>query len=775
MHTMKSTFLFIAFLCATLTPICKAQNIAMHEWSSILPYNQAFCADETDEYIFVGTSSGIFRTAKSDHSIRRFGKEDGMADFNVAAIGYSSSANALIIGYKNGNIDVMVDNQFYNLPELYNSGSVSNKEIHSVTIKQNLAYVCAGFGISIIDLKSRKFKSTAKFQPAGQPEFAVYDITFKNNLIYAATAKGLFEYNDINLFEDFGSWQLVSGLPNGHYSFVEYFANTLYTVFSQSLTSALDDMDTLFYSNGSNFSSFNEVEAHTVKGLRAHRNKLCISYKNSSSNGKILVKDVSNATIVQTSHFFFSNPHTGLYAANNKTYIPDGYFGLIAITPTGNFENIQPVGPFSNLSRKIIANDNQITLISGGFSTNFGPGYISDGLFFRKDNNWSYQNHLNQPLMNATVDFVALEKDPKNPQTFYAGSLVGGLYKFVDGICTDSFKYANTGGAIGTSTNTKVTYLKADKNGSLFIAHNGINPIQILKTDGTFIPFQIPGLTSSDIVTSILPINDEIIWISTYGKGIIAVKHENYSPVNIRFLNTNVGNGKLTSMYVSTLALDKDGEVWTGTNNGFSIFYNPHSVFTSGVNIDSSQPIVKADDGNNEPMLKGANIMGVTVDGGNRKWYTTMGSGVTLLSDDGFIIEKSFTKSNSPILSDNVYNADIDPNTGLVYFSTESGISIYRSDATEAEDNFGDVYSFPNPVRPGYAGLVTITGLAENSEVKITDTNGQLVYETIANGGTATWNLYGFNGIKARSGVYLVFANGSEKKAKHVTKILVMQ
>ncbi len=76
-----------------------------------------------------------------------------------------------------------------------------------------------------------------------------------------------------------------------------------------------------------------------------------------------------------------------------------------------------------------------------------------------------------------------------------------------------------------------------------------------------------------------------------------------------------------------------------------------------------------------------------------------------------------------------------------MYFGTEIGIISYRGDATEATSDFSEeVYAFPNPVRPEFTGPITITGLAKNSELKITDISGQLIYQTTANGGTATWS-----------------------------------
>ena len=772
---MPNMKLILCFICSVgLWLNLSAQLVPTFSWSSYLPYNQALCISESEEYIFTGTTTGIFRTAKSDNSIRRFAKEDGMADLYIAAIGYSSVSEALIAGYKNGNIDVLLGNEWIHMPDLYTAQSIANKEIYNIVIKQNLAYICAGFGIAVVDLNNQKFKSSVVFQPAGQPEIAVYDLTFKNNSIYAATAKGIYVYQDNQLFEDFSSWSLQAGLPNGAYRFVEYFDGNLYAVFSNQLSNSQPDSDTLFIENGGSFLSDPTVEGHSIGGLHANRNKLSITYKKQSSDGNIRTLNENNSVYLQLSSYLLNRPNGPLYAQNGKVYVADGFFGLLGCKLDGKIEVIQPEGPFSNYARKIWVNKDNLAMITGGFTSTYGPAYISDGLFFKKENTWTFQNHINQPLMSGSSDFVCLEKVNKEEHVFFAGALSGGLYKFDEGLCVEHLDHASSGGSIGNASQSSVYALKSDIDGNLIIAHNGNAPISILKKEGSIVAFPVPGINSGDKVLDIEIIDSENIWFAIYGKGIAAVQHEDYIIQNFRFLNTAVGSGKLPSMFVTSLALDKDGEIWAGTNNGFSIFYNPLSVFQSGVNIDSSQPIVKASDGNNEPVLKGSNITDIGVDGGNRKWICMIGAGATLLSEDGFIIEQAFTKENSPLLSDNVFHAGIDPESGMVHFSTESGISIFRSDASEAEEMPGEVYAFPNPVRPGYSGILTIRGLAENSEVKITDTNGQLVYETVAHGGTAIWNLYGFNGIRARAGVYLIFANGINKKSEIVSKVLIM-
>jgi len=173
-------------------------------------------------------------------------------------------------------------------------------------------------------------------------------------------------------------------------------------------------------------------------------------------------------------------------------------------------------------------------------------------------------------------------------------------------------------------------------------------------------------------------------------------------------------------------------------------------------------------------LLVGENVIAIAIDGANRKWIGTRASGVYLMSENGQKTIQHFTVSNSPLLSNNIMSIAINPVTGEVFFGTDQGIVSYQSDANEASTSFGDVYAYPNPVRQGYTGVITITGLMENSQVKITDITGNLICETVSNGSIATWDCKDVHGRKVSTGIYLAICANADGTQSAITKILVI-
>jgi hypothetical protein len=145
------------------------------------------------------------------------------------------------------------------------------------------------------------------------------------------------------------------------------------------------------------------------------------------------------------------------------------------------------------------------------------------------------------------------------------------------------------------------------------------------------------------------------------------------------------------------------------------------------------------------------------------------------LSSDGTKLIRNYNELNSPILSNSIISLAVDNKTGEVWFGTLKGIQSVRGDAVTGGEKFTKVYTFPNPVREDFTGNVTITGLTRDAQIRITDISGNLVYETVSEGGMASWDLKTYNGRHVATGVYLVFCASSDGSQSAVTKMLVIR
>ena len=114
--------------------------------------------------------------------------------------------------------------------------------------------------------------------------------------------------------------------------------------------------------------------------------------------------------------------------------------------------------------------------------------------------------------------------------------------------------------------------------------------------------------------------------------------------------------------------------------------------------------------------------------------------------------------------------------TGELFIGTDNGLCSYMSDTPKAGQgmNKDNVYAYPNPVRPDYTGVITITDLDENADVKITTSNGVLVNSGKAANGQYKWYGLDRNGKRVASGVYMVEVATEEGDKGVVCKIAII-
>ena len=176
-------------------------------------------------------------------------------------------------------------------------------------------------------------------------------------------------------------------------------------------------------------------------------------------------------------------------------------------------------------------------------------------------------------------------------------------------------------------------------------------------------------------------------------------------------------------------------------------------------------------------LLSGVSISSIAIDGGNRKWFGTNGAGAFLISADNLEQIHNFTTDNSKLITNQITSIVINQKSGEVFFLSDDGLCSYMSNAIEpAEEMTKDnVWAYPNPVTPDYTGLITVTGLSYDADVKITASNGALIAEGRSNGGMFTWDGCDKNGRRVISGIYYVISATSEGRSGTCCKIAIIR
>ncbi|MCD4664769.1 MAG: Por secretion system protein, partial [Bacteroidales bacterium] len=392
---------------------------------------------------------------------------------------------------------------------------------------------------------------------------------------------------------------------------------------------------------------------------------------------------------------------------------------------------------------------------------------------------WNTINIINDDTYGTIFDLVSVAINPFNHNQVFAGAWNDGLVEFINNEVANV--YGNTNSSlepIPVYGYYRIGGLAFDESGNLWVTNSSVtNVLSVRQPDGAWKSFFLGSTSSANLVGKLIT--------NSYGqKWILSNKHEifvfnengtinNDSDNDYKMLTSGSGNGNMPGIKVFSIAEDKDGEIWIGTDQGVAVFYSPENVFTN-YNFDAQQILVPRNDGTDlaDILLENEAITAIAVDGANNKWIGTDRSGIYKLSPDGQNEIHHFTEQNSPLFSNNITSIAINHVSGEVFFGTAKGIISFKSTATEGGETNNDVYAFPNPVRPGYNGVIAINGLVQNASFKITDISGNLIFGGRAEGGRAIWDGKNFDGRKAQTGVYLVFVTNDDGSEKIVTKIL---
>ena len=421
--------------------------------------------------------------------------------------------------------------------------------------------------------------------------------------------------------------------------------------------------------------------------------------------------------------------------------------------------------------------DNTLYVAAGAVNSAWNYTYSPFGLFKFKNNYWSFYNQYNYHALDTVNDILTIAQDRRNGDVYY-GSFGGGLVRLSQNNTIRIYKQ-NSGltPAIGDPGSYRVSGLVYDTDDNLWISNYGAaNVLVVKKADSTWKSFIPPFTLFDNSVSQILIDDANQKWVvSPKGNGLLCLNTgsniDNTSDDRWKLFRSGNGNGNLPDNQVFCVTKDKNGLIWVGTSHGIALIPCPAEIFTSG--CEAILPIVQQGQFAGY-LLQNDEVTTIAVDGANRKWVGTH-NGLWLLSEDGETVLSHLTEDNSPLLSNDIKYIVIDSKSGEVYIETFKGLCSYRGTATEGGDKNENVLVFPNPVPPGFTGMIAIKGLVNSAIVKITEMDGRLVYETRALGGQAIWNGKNYQGQKVSSGAYLILITDETNRQKLVGKIFFIR
>lgn len=784
----KLSFVFILSFLLLLNMKPFAQGVAIEEWRDHLPYDYATNVEEFGDFIFASTPYSLFYYDNEYSSVHRLSKVNGLSDLGVSDISANRDRQVLVVAYTNTNLDLIRDDMsIVNIPDIKRKEILGNKTINSVMNYDKYAYLSCGFGIVVVNLAKEEIKDTYYIGPDGG-YINVLAMAHNDTAFFAATEKGVYyaAIDDPNLAY-FGNWHKMTGLPypNGYYNLV-YVFNDMLIINHHDEDDTEDD---LYVFRDGAWSDLDSQPTELTYSIRSTGDELVISYK-----GYVKTYDAALNETLKIYTYGSSNVASvdAIIGTDNFFWIADRSKGLVKAWG-GGYENefIKPSGAPTADIFDMDVRGGHLWLVPGGIDGTWGNTWRTARIFSLIDESWTTYDPWNTPQLLPLRDMVSVTVDPLDPSRVYAGSWSAGLVEMTDGVCTNVYGLDNSSleaHMLEGAPVCKVGKTAFDSQHNLWVVNSGAeNIVSVMRQDGSgWQSYNLgPSSQGNDVMKLIVDTYDQkwlVLRTTQSNSNFLYVFDENGDPgKQFRALKSGAGLGNLPGTSVYAIAEDQEGEIWVGTDEGIAIFYDAGSVLTGGA--DAERPLVDFD-GYVQYLLETEAVKAIAVDGANRKWIGTERAGVFLLSADGQKQLYHFTEDDSPLLSNSITCITISDSTGEVFFGTPKGLISYRSTAIEPGPANNEAYAYPNPVKPGYTGVIAVKGLKQVGEtIKVTDISGRVIYEDRSSpieyydegvlGAQFVWRYEDWQ--KAASGVYLVFIANSDGSDKLVTKVMILK
>ncbi|MBN1637815.1 MAG: hypothetical protein JW866_02525 [Ignavibacteriales bacterium] len=668
--------------------------------------------------IIAASNGGFFIFSEADSTYKTYTKSENLSSHQITSIAIDKH-NRIWLGTEEGVIDIFSawDLSVQHIFDIKNS-NYNSKRINDILIKGDTAFVSTDFGISLININNNTFLDTyTKLGVNFSVGSSVKNI-FIDKKIYASNYEGLaVQKTGATNLTDPSSWQtfpLGSSIPTQKLNDVILFNDTVLVATEKGIYKLSVNLWEKFNTLSS------EVLDMFTKANILYYVTSNTAYKYENNTEQLIFNALPNMKLNK------------IFVTDNNSLLISTNAGLVSIAGTST-EILSPNAPKTNNAQSLtIDKENNLWICSQSDELGYG-------IFKFNGNSWT--SFAPFPLSGGYHKTYSADDN-----TIYFCNWGNGFTRYRNGRF-HNFTVSNTPlqGIPAAPNFLVISDIKKDNNNNTWILNHqsaSNHVLSVLTNDSIWYNFNL----GNPICYNLAIDNNGNKWFAELNTSLHYFNEmgtfENTTDDVHDYLTTSHG---LNSNLVNALVVDKRGALWVGTSLGVNIVNNTASPKNS---ITYSYP------------LKNISINCISVDALNLKWVGSP-QGIFLVSQDGNSILAQYNSSNSPLPSNNIRSITFNENSGVVYIGTDKGITTITTASIKPEENFSELFIFPNPVVVNDNNMINIniTGLVEDSQIKILSIDGKLINEFPSPGGNiAVWNGLDNQGKLVSTGIYLIVA-----------------
>jgi ligand-binding sensor domain-containing protein len=709
---------------------------------------------DTSNTLWVATGGGIYTVNRETGENLQFRNTEGLLSLDITCISYLPKTNAVYAGTFDGYVEVYYPStsKWVHITDIQSSGELyPRRSIHHIAFKGDTAFISTDFGIALYDIQRNVFIETVDRIANLDQKTTVWKVLLSADSIIAATDGGVFSAplstatlrlpevwrrlpalasDSLKSCKDLcrsASGVLVACTPAGVY---EQTSDTFRLVLAREanakpFTSVVAVGDSVYYAATDRIG--------TLGSTNVQRDFPSVI------NG---ITTIVSSNQTQVAVLYFTRG-VGLYPTPKSTYVPNSMYS-------------------NRVQRVCVDAGGNVWTATSNRSTDGQGVSCFDGTTWK---------NANRTLISGFASDVVWRISATEDSSVWGGTWGDGLLELSvqgDSIKTNQYTAANSllTGISGSSSFVLSADAASDRNGGTWILNfdptGGSGPLFVERTkekswksyanqSGSGRNYYMMAIDAADTKWAAGP--EGLVWFNARSQGA-------------QWGRVTTSNSSLADNDISSLAVDKNGMLWIGTNaSGISVMSFPALVL---------RPTGAAPSISRLRLLRDQVINDILIDPQNNKWIAT-NSGVWILADDGSDTIGYINRKRYPaLLSDEIRSLALDEATGTVYIGTTQGLNSAQTLAIQPADAFA-LKVYPQPFRPMIDQQLVIDGLEADTRVKITTLEGVLVRSLETSSRRMLWDGRDDQGAIVNSGVYLVLVVSQSNTTTAVSKILVVR